>query len=201
MTPRKCSEPDCDRKHYGRGLCRRHWQRAYLAANPDLRQQRAEARSAHREANPERTAAYNRAYYAANREREAERCREWRQANPERHRTNAVRWQQENPEKARAQWSRKHARRYAAMRATADGPVDYAAVVERHGMWCYLCEQDIDTLADLHLDHVIPLALGGPHTEANLRPTHARCNQKKGARSAAPTERRAVATPGVPQAA
>lgn len=32
------------------------------------------------------------------------------------------------------------------------------------------------------LDHVIPLAAGGPHTPENLQLAHLRCNAKKGAR-------------------
>jgi hypothetical protein len=28
-----CSEPDCDEKHFCRGLCRRHWRAAYYRAN------------------------------------------------------------------------------------------------------------------------------------------------------------------------
>ena len=31
-----------------------------------------------------------------------------------------------------------------------------------------------------HLDHVVPLARGGPDTFANLQATHARCNLRKG---------------------
>lgn len=73
--------------------------------------------------------------------------------------------------------------RYRARKAaTQTEPVDFAAILARDGMWCYLCETDIPSLDDLHFDHVRPLSKGGPHTEANIRPTHALCNQRKGAR-------------------
>lgn len=200
-----CSVEGCETPSKVKGLCKRHYDaERYLTRldyfrTDERRAAVAEQSRARRAANPEAVAEYNRRYYAANRGREAERCRAWRQANPDRHYANSVRWRQANPEKARAQWQRKHAARWARIVDTRTDPVDYAAVVERHGMWCYLCEQDITTLADLHLDHVIPLALGGPHTEDNLRPAHALCNQRKGARLAPPTVRAGLAAQGTCQ--
>lgn len=34
----------------------------------------------------------------------------------------------------------------------------------------------------LSVDHILPKALGGRSNKANLQPTHARCNHKKGAK-------------------
>ncbi len=61
-------------------------------------------------------------------------------------------------------------------------PVDYAAVLAEHGMHCHICDAPITSPGDLHFDHVIPLSKGGPHARENLRPAHARCNLRKGAR-------------------
>ena len=47
------------------------------------------------------------------------------------------------------------------------------------GMWCYLCEKDIDSVFEVHCDHVIPLTRGGRHHIDNLRPTHDSCNVSK----------------------
>lgn len=85
------------------------------------------------------------------------------------------RWAKANPEKNREYVRRRQAREQAA----AVGEVDYGAVLARDGMWCYLCRVDIADLDDLHFDHVVPLARGGAHGEDNIRPTHARCNQRK----------------------
>lgn len=60
--------------------------------------------------------------------------------------------------------------------------VDYAAILAEFGMHCHICDTPIPTFADLHFDHVVPLALGGPHHADNIRPSHARCNLQKGAR-------------------
>jgi 5-methylcytosine-specific restriction endonuclease McrA len=49
-------------------------------------------------------------------------------------------------------------------------------------MVCHLCGGAIPSLDDLHMDHVIPLILGGPHAADNIRPAHAFCNLSKGGR-------------------
>lgn len=76
-------------------------------------------------------------------------------------------------------------RQYAALRA---------AVAAQWGTRCAWCglPVDLDQPARLangrgnpaapHLDHVTPRSKGGPDTLANLRLTHARCNEQRGAR-------------------
>jgi len=49
-------------------------------------------------------------------------------------------------------------------------------------MVCHICTEGIASLDDLHFDHVIPLSKGGPHAAENIRPSHALCNLRKGAR-------------------
>jgi 5-methylcytosine-specific restriction endonuclease McrA len=41
-----------------------------------------------------------------------------------------------------------------------------------------------DWLLGLHIDHLIPIAKGGPDTLDNVRPAHALCNLKKGSKLA-----------------
>lgn len=45
---------------------------------------------------------------------------------------------------------------------------------------CWICGRPLGD--DTHLDHVKPLARGGWDTLANLRPTHAECNMRKGSK-------------------
>ena len=40
------------------------------------------------------------------------------------------------------------------------------------------------------VDHIVPIAKGGPHTFENTQPAHADCNSKKRARIVAPIVRR-----------
>ena len=54
-------------------------------------------------------------------------------------------------------------------------------IIERDQSICHICGQKVEK-ADLTLDHVIPLARGGNHTEDNLKVAHRSCNSRKGAR-------------------
>lgn len=63
--------------------------------------------------------------------------------------------------------------------AASLGEVDYKAILDRDGTRCHLCRQHIDSLNDLHFDHVVPLSRGGAHSMANLKPAHATCNLRK----------------------
>jgi 5-methylcytosine-specific restriction endonuclease McrA len=56
---------------------------------------------------------------------------------------------------------------------------------ERDGWTCHICGDPVDRdavvpdLAAPVLDHVVPLARGGSHSEANLKTAHFYCNSVK----------------------
>lgn len=68
-------------------------------------------------------------------------------------------------------------------------PIAPKDIFERDGYLCHLCLSPCDSTATWPdplaptLDHVIPLARGGGHTEENLRCAHWMCNQKKAAKA------------------
>ncbi len=55
-----------------------------------------------------------------------------------------------------------------------------AEAIAAHGARCTYCGQETD---DLHLDHVVAIALGGSNHRANLVPACGRCNMLKGSKS------------------
>lgn len=140
-----------------------------------------------------------RQYYLANRERVKARSRAWQLANPERrreisrdsrkrnyqgsseeNRQRILEWQRQNPDKVADRQRRRRKREQDNFVEV----VDRATVYERdHGI-CYLCLQQVDK-NDFHVDHVIPLVLGGEHSYANVRVTHPRCNYLKGKKAGA----------------
>lgn len=76
--------------------------------------------------------------------------------------------------------------------------IRWEQLVERDGLACSLCGDDCDpadfSTRDGHfvpgityptVDHVVPLSLGGPNDESNVRLAHHLCNIQKGARTAA----------------
>lgn len=146
-------------------------------------------------------AAYANAYYHRNKEALNEKARAKRSANPEASReykriyyqlnkqrinklSNA--WRKENPEVGR----RAKSKRRAAARNNLHNYYTIEQVIEKYGVICYLCNNEIDLTAPrwtakqgwengLHIDHVVRIADGGPDNLENVRPTHGYCNLKK----------------------
>ncbi|NRQ35984.1 HNH endonuclease [Nonomuraea sp. NN258] len=123
-------------------------------------------------ANRDALATHKRELYAADPEGDRNRVAEWRKRNPGSHR----RWREANPEK----WALLN--RANQRRRRSGDKVDYSKILERDGWVCHICGYPIDGLDDLHFDHVIPLIKGGPHSLTNIRPAHAKCNLRKGAK-------------------
>lgn len=133
--------------------------------------------------------AQNRAYVAANRESCSERGKAWSKANRDRARERertykasgryrayiAAYWR---TERFRLRATEKTMRRRLLMKSLAVGKVDYAAILAKHGRICHICSGPIGD-GELDFDHVIPLSKGGPHSESNIRPSHASCNRRK----------------------
>lgn len=119
--------------------------------------------------------------------------REWRHRNAERLReqgrlkyatdpeyarrvlANTAAWYEANPMKRREFVMRRKARKGDA----AWSEVSYEGIIERDGMFCYICGQEIRIDQSLEFDHRIPLSRGGAHIEENISPTHACCNRRK----------------------
>lgn len=171
-----CESRDCEMPGNRKGLCEAHYKREWHEANG------ARSYAAHKARRATDRSAYlakSRAYYEANRERILARMAEAYAADPEAGVAKVRAWREANPIKRREQSMRRNARK----RETQVEPIDYVAILDEHGMFCHICWLVIVDESDLHFDHVIPLALGGPHTRDNIKPSHARCNIRKGARA------------------
>lgn len=203
MSNPTCSTADCDRPVKYKGLCSRCYSKAYRLANLEKAREQERAKAVRsRERNRDVLLARKRADYAADPDkfkirvgqyraanlaqvREAERLKSERarRESPDAMRAmvreSLARWRAENPVQASLR-NREYLR--ARRAKTAGGKVDYAAILVEFGMVCHICSGEIESFTDLHMDHVVPLARGGRHEAANIRPAHAFCNLHKGAR-------------------
>ena len=108
----------------------------------------------------------------------------WHLANPEKSREIARRWREANPEN----FARRAATRRAAQKqATVGDPKAVVAVYRRAKAkqllpCCYCGKQTLP--GDRHVDHIVPLAKGGPHSAENLCIACAGCNLSKGTKTA-----------------
>lgn len=126
------------------------------------------------EAHREDTRRNARAYYWRNRERLIEKAREKNRQSREYRRS----WGQTNKEKVLAYSRNRRAREYRA--AGSHGPEDVAQQYGRQGGKCYYCGEGVGE--QYHVDHIVPLLLGGSNGPENIVIACPWCNRSKGAR-------------------
>jgi hypothetical protein len=91
-----------------------------------------------------------------------------------------------NKEKKLARWRKREALRLGGKHEN----YSLKDILDKYGEICHICNKKIDLSLprkcgqigweySLHLDHVIPLSLGGDDTINNVKPSHALCNLKK----------------------
>ncbi len=130
----------------------------------------------------ERARLRSRLYYQANRDRIIQKVRQWKDAHPKASAASSRRRREQNPEKTRRYQAAWAGKRRAKMVKNGYEDVDYSEILKRHGMICHLCGKPIIKKSELEFDHVVPISKGGPHKATNIRPSHGRCNRRKGAR-------------------
>lgn len=139
-------------------------------------------------ADPERRKRYNADWARRNPEKRAAIQRRWeaknagrRTVDPVKARERRRRWSAANPEVHLENERRRRARR----RGTAVAILTTEQIALKMAYWgfrCWMCGGPFE-----HVDHVKPLAKGGAHILANLRPSCVRCNQQKFAQWPWPT--------------
>lgn len=131
-----------------------------------------------RDNHKEQIAAKDRLYRQANRKRNAAMQQCWIVANRDKVRTRRRRWYWANHEKAKTISRRASAKRRARLAGAVLGLVDEEAIFKRHSYRCVYC----GNTDNLTLDHVVPVAAGGSHSEENLVVACRSCNGSKGAK-------------------
>lgn len=128
--------------------------------------------------NPEKHKTYKTKWYTANRENVQMRSSKWAAANSEKRKASIAKWRSSNPEARRIQEHNRRARKRANGGRLSPGIVEKLLNLQRGK--CACCHVSI---ADgNHLDHRIPVALGGPNEDWNMQLLCAPCNLSKGAK-------------------
>lgn len=165
-----------------------------------------------RKRNPEKIRATTAKWRKANPEKAKLIKARWRKNNPEKAKLAETKWRKANPEKiklvadiwkkanigkvrlAHAKWQAKwnktnpekrrvlHLNRRSRKQANGGklSPNLAAVLYKRQKGLCVCCKEPLGK--DYHLDHIMPLALGGKNKDYNMQLLRATCNMSKGAK-------------------
>lgn len=129
-----------------------------------------------RRADPTKNRSTVRAWTAANRERKQVENAAWREANAERMKSLRAEWKKANAHRIRVH---KATRRARARAGGSLSPNIVPTLMIAQAGRCALCTC---TLERYHLDHIVPLVLGGTNTDGNVQLLCPPCNLRKGAK-------------------
>lgn len=117
-------------------------------------------------------------YRAKNKEKMKAYGAAYRAKNPEKLKELNIAWRKKNPDSVRASSQNRRARKRANGGALSVGLVKKLLNLQRGK--CACCKQPLGD--NYHLDHIMPLALGGSNTDDNMQLLTARCNTQKQAK-------------------
>jgi 5-methylcytosine-specific restriction endonuclease McrA len=162
----------CNRSYYEQNA-ERVIARVLAATDPEAA--RAKAREWYA-ANQDRAKARQAEWRAVNKDVKAEATTKWTDANRGKVRASNRKWQNANPEHVRAKTRERRARvRGADGKHTA---ADVRSLLKTQRCKCAVCRADL--AGGYHVDHVMPLVLGGSNDRTNLQLLCRTCNTSKG---------------------
>ena len=167
--------------------CKKAKAAKYVLENPEASKARSAAWYAN---NRTKAAAAHAAYRLANAQKKRADTAAWRLANPERSKAYAEAWRIKNKEKLRAQnaeryaanpeaarihWRNRRARKKEVGGNLSRGLAEKLWNLQKGS--CACCKEPLGD--NYHLDHIMPLALGGTNTDDNIQLLRAVCNLQK----------------------
>lgn len=169
MPAAVCSVVECAEPRYVRGLCPRHYMRAWRAENAE--RQRAKQRE-YKRTNRERLNRLERERVSANIETHRAKNRARYATNKDAHRARQQRWDARNKPALVAKRQRRIARLKAAPGVLSTAA--WRAILAVHPC-CYYCGAS----GPLEQEHMTPLSRGGHHSPLNVVPACGPCNLSK----------------------
>ena len=124
----------------------------------------------------------HKAYYEANREKKLAHSQVYYSANKEKVLTGQKKYHQTSKGKKAMKGS--HAKRKYLMNKNAGIPWTEELIIDRDKEGgdrpiCVLCDKPVMFDRDIHMEHLIPIVIGGPNCFTNVGVAHALCNLQK----------------------
>lgn len=174
-TCQKCGGTEFYETHNHCKACAVARTAAYKEANKEkVRASKAE----YRLKNKDKVAAGKKACYEANPEKYKSTRDAWRTSNSERIEKTNAEWKASNPEKILIQCQNRRAKKRNSPGSLSHGLAEKLFALQKGK--CPCCKQPLGD--NYHMDHVIPLALGGLNVDSNMQLLRAVCNMQKRAK-------------------
>lgn len=187
FTGTPCKNGHISKHHIKGGCC--ECKRLGGIARYEADKDRAKARQkAYRIANPEKEKLRNAEYHQRNKEAISKKQAIWRNENKETASANGAKWREANQERVKylvSTWQAKNKDKRRVHKQNRRGRLgggklsrDLAGrlFVMQRGL-CACCGKTLGD--DYHLDHIMPLALGGENVDSNMQLLRQRCNNQK----------------------
>lgn len=143
--------------------------------NADNNEKKRSGIAAWRSSNKQKVKEYEMAYRAANRDKRIIESRAWRLSNKEKHRAICSAWRAANPHMLRIQsQNRRASKRKVGGKLSKDIAV---RLLKLQRGKCACCGLPLG--GKYHLDHIMPIALGGTNTDDNIQLLRDVCNFQK----------------------
>lgn len=129
--------------------------------------------------NPEKHCAQSAKWRANNPEKNKEILNKWYESNKQRAHALNTKWRAENKDKVRVINQNRRARERASQGKLSAGLVERLLILQKGKCACG-CRRPL--VNNYHLDHIMPLALGGANTDDNIQLLLPECNLHKKAK-------------------
>lgn len=169
-----------DAKNYLRNIeSRKASGAAWRAKNKDKKKL---SDAAYQAGNKEKLAFKRVAWYMENKEKVKAKVKAWGESNPEKLSESSVirvaRWRKNNPDR-----TREIVHNYRAKKRANGGKLSKNLVAKLFKLQrgkCACCNLTLG--GDYHMDHIMPISLGGSNTDDNIQLLRQRCNNQKNAK-------------------
>ncbi len=185
----KCGGTDFTEKGKCRPCCKAYRAKYYIKNKAEI-----DAKNlAYAKANPDATKRRIANHYAKNKEKLLAANAKWRIENKELVAASKVKWAQENREKCKESVQRyqranpdvvkRNQQNRSARKRNAGGQISHGLEVKLFKLQrgkCACCGLPLGD--NYHLDHIMPIALGGQNIDSNMQLLRASCNHQKSAK-------------------
>ena len=152
---------------------------AYRKKNIETVRIKEKERSARRYAeDPRKHAEFTKAWRDANKEKSESKSREWKQKNRDKVARYERTWRERNPDSVRVKTHNRRAKKRENGGRLSIGLSELLFKAQKGKCACG-CRRPLGD--DYHMDHIVPIALGGANSDENIQLLRAGCNLEKGA--------------------